>query len=546
MDESNSKLKTSNSRAPRQPEEPGVWEAIGGLLLVGGLVAAVMLAWYNPQSIARYSVRDGAVLLYEGRYTEALPILERALPNGNTPQTRLLLSYAYLARRDGSRAEAQARAAIPGAKGSLLAGAWTQLGRVLAFSGREADALQAWRMALNGLSASSPLASEARSATWHLAMAEWRDGDFDASQVHLEKLLAGDGGYALSARIKLAQIAAPSDGVRSLQLLSEAAARLAGRRQELGGGGRDLYTVPDMRVPGLREGLSVGAVERLIATLRSAHDEAEAARKAGADEGVLAGLWGSSYLQQSEPVLAKRYLEQAVGKRPQSADAQARLGLALLASGDVESALEHLKASTQLDLANPLPRHALASIYMSRKDWEHAAVELRTLRRLEPDAIAPRLEVADYYKQRGQYAEAEANLVEVAEVQRTLGSKPGDVDAALALARFYTDVRDQGCEKGLPPAQDSLKLHPDDPDSLDAVGWALVLCMDAPAAINALERAVSIAPEVPRFRYHLAKAYARVGRSAEARTHYTRVMDLDPTGPWERLAKSDMVALGGR
>jgi Flp pilus assembly protein TadD len=377
-------------------------------------------------------------------------------------------------------------------------------------------------------------------------MSEWRHGDFNASQAHLEGLLSGDDIYALSAHIKLAQIAAPGDGARSIELLLEAEARLGSRSQESGVRSQEFLEMPDLRVPGLREGLSVGAVERLIATLRSAHAAAAAARKADADEGVLAGLWGSSYLQQGEPTLARGYLEQAVSKHPQSSDAHARLGLALLAGGDVDGALEQLRTATQLDTANALPRHALANIYMNRKDWDRAAAELRSLRRLEPDAITPRLEVADYYKQRGQYAEAEANLVEAAEVQRTLGSKSGDVDASLALARFYTDVRGQGCEKGLPPAQDSLALHPDDPDSLDAVGWALVLCQDAPSALNALERAVSIAPEVPRFRYHLAKAYALVGRGAEARTQYVRVMDLDPTGPWERLAQTDMVAMGGR
>ena len=305
-------------------------------------------------------------------------------------------------------------------------------------------------------------------------------------------------------------------------------------------------SIPDMRVPGLREGFSPGAIENLIASLRSAHSEADSARDKGADEGVLAGLWGSAYLAQGETGLAKSYLERAVQAQPGSSDAHARLGLALLAGGDVDAALGQLQTAVQLDESNPLPFHALASIYMSRKEWDNAALQLRTLRRLEPDAIAARIEVAEYYRQRGQYDEAEANLREAVQVQQTFGPKPGDVDASLALARFYTDVRGQGCEKGLPAAQDSLTLHPDDPDSLDAVGWSLVLCQDAPTALKSLERSVAQAPEVPRFRYHLAKAYLLTGRYDDARTQYTRVMDLDPGGPWERLAESDVASMGNR
>ena len=516
-------------------------DALAGLLLIGAIVAAIMLAWYSPQSIARYSLREAGALLYDGRYTEALALYEKMLPYDNTSQTRLLLSYAYLARRDAARAEVQARAAISDAKSSLLASAWAQLGRVLAFSGREDAAEEAWSTSIHLGSAGA----DARSSLWHLALLAWRREDAQSVTHLLETLLAGDDIYAISARIKLAQFYAPTEPSRSLQLLSEAETWLGVGGRGSGVSSLDQPAIPDLRVPGLREGLSYGAMDRLISLLRDAHGQAEAAREAGADEGVLATLWGSAYLQQGETALARRYLERAASIRPDSSDVQARLGLALLAGGDVDDALQHLQVATELDPNNSLPRHALASIYMSRKEWDLAAAELRTLRRLEPDGITARLEVAEYFKLRGQYEEAEANLREAALLQRVAGPKPGEVDASLALARFYTDVRGQGCERGLPAAQDSLSLHPGDPDSLDAVGWSLVLCKDARSAISPAERAVEGAPEVPRFRYHLAKAYALVGRSLDARTQYTRVMDLDPGGPWERLAQSDMAALRG-
>ena len=162
--------------------------------MIGSLVAAIMMAWYDPQSVARQSLREATGLLYDGRYTEALPIVERALPFDNTPQTHLLLSYIYLARRDSERAEVQARIAVSNSTGSLLAGAWAQLGRVLAFSGQDSAALEAWRMAVQ-VPAVSPMAPEVRSAIWHSTMLEWQRGDFTTSVTHLQELISGEDIY---------------------------------------------------------------------------------------------------------------------------------------------------------------------------------------------------------------------------------------------------------------------------------------------------------------------------------------------------------------
>jgi hypothetical protein len=51
------------------------------------------------------------------------------------------------------------------------------------------------------------------------------------------------------------------------------------------------------------------------------------------------------------------------------------------------------------------------------------------------------------------------------------------------------------------------------------------------------------APEVPRYRYHRAKAYALLARYDDARAEYMRVINLDPMGPWEQLALTDLVVL---
>ena len=63
------------------------------------------------------------------------------------------------------------------------------------------------------------------------------------------------------------------------------------------------------------------------------------------------------------------------------------------------------------------------------------------------------------------------------------------------------------------------------------------------SATICFQAAVSVAPDVPRYRFHLARAYRQLGRYPEAREQYARLQDLDPGGPFERLATRDLVAL---
>src|SRR2546422_1026615 len=92
----------------------------------------------------RYAPGEAGARAAEGRYSEAVALYESTLLSYDTPDMRLGLSYAYLARRDGERAERQARAALSAASPDLKPAAWAQLGRVLAFLGRDDQALDAW------------------------------------------------------------------------------------------------------------------------------------------------------------------------------------------------------------------------------------------------------------------------------------------------------------------------------------------------------------------------------------------------------------------
>jgi Tfp pilus assembly protein PilF len=306
---------------------------------------------------------------------------------------------------------------------------------------------------------------------------------------------------------------------------------------------RDAQKVPGTTIPKLSEGLSAAEIEQIVGDLRVARSEAGTMAKNGASEAEVETIWGGSYLQQGENKLAQEYLERALAAKPDYEPAHARLALALLNLGDDQRATEQMEEAARLDPSDSLPHHLLARLYIQQSDWGKAEEELKILQKLEPAGVEAHLQWAEYYRLQGEYDRAEDEYIEAANLQVSGVGAPSGTNAPLVLAHFYTDVRGFGCEKGLPAGRQSLALHPDDPASFDAVGWALMICKQPKDALSGLEAAVKAAPDVPRYRLHLAKVYSALGRYADAREEYGWVLDLDPGGPLERLALDDLVAL---
>jgi tetratricopeptide (TPR) repeat protein len=534
-------LNTPQSESPirnaqRAPESAiRNFDMLGSILLIIAVVGMVAVAWRSPSAQGYYDMHRAETLLGQGRYSQAQSLLEETLLTYDSPQLRLDLSYAYLARRDAERAERQARLALDGALPELKAAAWAQLGRVLAFAGRDTEALDAWAASSQAAAPYpdiQPVNQAARSALWHTAMIYWSQADWDTARHYLEALSAGTDVYASSARVKLAQLLAPTQ--QNLPIPSPSQGNASGNAQA---------AIPNLRVPGLGEGLPADEMDRTITNLRLAAGQVKQAAQNGANEAEINTIWGGSFLQQGEDKLARDYLQRALSTAPDYEPTHARLALALLNLGQSDAAFQHLDTAVRLDASDPLPHHVLATLYVQSADWKRAKEQLDIIRRLEPAGVEMHLQWAEYYRLLGEYDQAENEYIDAANLQVSGAAAPSGTNAPLTLARFYTDVRGFGCEKGLPAGRQSLALHPDDPASFDAVGWALMLCKQPKDAVSGLEEAVKVAPDVPRYRLHLAKVYAALGRYADAREQYDWVLDLDPGGPLERLALNDLVLL---
>jgi Flp pilus assembly protein TadD len=105
------------------------------------------------------------------------------------------------------------------------------------------------------------------------------------------------------------------------------------------------------------------------------------------------------------------------------------------------------------------------------------------------------------------------------------------VDDARRQARFHFDAADY--DACLRAAREGLSTAPDDVDLLVLAGRAGVE-LDAPDAVEQLQRATELAPENPSAWHHLGESLAAEGRMEEADAAFRRTVELDP---------SDQVAL---
>ena len=96
---------------------------------------------------------------------------------------------------------------------------------------------------------------------------------------------------------------------------------------------------------------------------------------------------GGVLLNLARPAEALEYNRQAVARRPNDALANSQLGMAELATGDAEAALQHLETAKRIDPAHfSHPQLLLAQIHLHRGERAEAKAELEDFVKWHPDA----------------------------------------------------------------------------------------------------------------------------------------------------------------
>ncbi|WP_294080456.1 tetratricopeptide repeat protein [Sphingomonas sp.] len=94
----------------------------------------------------------------------------------------------------------------------------------------------------------------------------------------------------------------------------------------------------------------------------------------------------------------------------------------------------------------------------------------------------------------------------------------GDRDAGLLAELAYAYAAVGEPERAAHYADAAYAIAPSNPAVAGALGWTLARSGDTAGGIEALEKAVTIAPRHPMLRWQLAQAYVDAGRKADAKT----------------------------
>lgn len=246
------------------------------------------------------------------------------------------------------------------------------------------------------------------------------------------------------------------------------------------------------------------AVAALLSSDRALYDgdldraraELEAGRKAfPGDERFEVGLARVALLR-GDPAGARRLANEAIAKRPGSADALVMLGDVERYEGRGREALDAYARAVAAAPGDARGWYGLGAVQGERDDRREARANLGKAIALDPSDASYHAELAGVMD---------------------LGGSAGEARAELGRA---------------------LELQPDNYVALTALGALELRAGHDDAALDALLRAGAIEPRYARAHVYLAAAYYRIGRDDAAQAELTRARETDPNDPLPHLLSS--------
>lgn len=267
-----------------------------------------------------------------------------------------------------------------------------------------------------------------------------------------------------------------------------------------------------------QDGNYTATVAEWLEALHAADDAAYRAARVGR----LALMGGDLHL-------ARRAFARAIELEPAYGEAYAYLGYTLDQLGSDGGPL--LARAVELAPDSVVARHVLGAHLRQQGDVSGAQAMLDAALARDPTNPALMVEIGMAALQNGEYVACETWLIRAAEVE------PANPAWVKVLAHFYLDHLIEVQDKGLPTAQQAVRLAPVDAEARDLLGWALYLTGHPISAQAELQRAMELNPRLASARYHMAAVLAALGQPARARLELERAISLDPAGAIGRRAR---------
>jgi len=286
-----------------------------------------------------------------------------------------------------------------------------------------------------------------------------------------------------------------------------------------------LYS-PDDALPELTRASTLNPeVDSAVQTLRAAL----AVSSQQSDPSMQRVIVGQAFGLVQDWALAKTAFEQAVELDENNAEAWAWLGEAKQQTGQ--------EGSVELDRALSLNRNsvnvrALRGLYWSRQGkYEQMLAEYLLAAGIEPENPRWHANVGEAYSKLGDLVAA------LTAYQRAVDLAPTQADYWRLLAIFCAENNVRLEDVGLPAAQQANSLAPNDPATLDALGYVFLSTGRYASAETTLLQAIDIDPEFFPAHIHLAMTYLAQGNQPAAFNSLTYVRDAEGAGAYAETAK---------
>ena len=286
-----------------------------------------------------------------------------------------------------------------------------------------------------------------------------------------------------------------------------------------------LYS-PEKAIPELTRASTLNPeVDSAVQTLRAAL----AVSSQQSDPSMQKVIVGQAFGLVQDWELAKTAFEQAVQFDENNAEAWAWLGEAKQQTGQ--------EGSVELDRALSLNRNsvnvrALRGLYWSRQGkYEQMLAEYLLAAGIEPENPRWYANVGEAYSKLGDLVAA------LSAYQRAVDLAPTQADYWRLLAIFCAENNVRLEDVGLPAAQQANLLAPNDPATLDALGYVFLSTGRYASAETFLLQAIDINPEFFPAHIHLAMTYLSQGNQPAAFNTLTYVRDAEGAGVYAETAK---------
>jgi tetratricopeptide (TPR) repeat protein len=245
---------------------------------------------------------------------------------------------------------------------------------------------------------------------------------------------------------------------------------------------------------------------------------------------------GAAYSRAGKRDSALYVYGQAIRDDSSNAEAYARIADEQKKSGDLEKALDYMRLACRFNSDNPEYQFELGTLYFQQGDVLNAIPSLKKTVEKIPWHYRAHFQLGQSLLRTGQQEEGQRHLAQadtlkerfsnIVRLEQNTEVEPSNAASWSRLGRAYADIGNyQDAKNAL---LNALSLHPGDLALQNDVAYICIYLNEYQQSISRFRSILKEDSTFIKAWLNLGLAYARSGRTSEAREAWQRVLSLEP------------------